>query len=253
MNLLNLSIWTASSELRKSTTTHAAMALARRLLAGPLLRQMATKSSASGRISIYTRTGDKGESSLFTGARRSKDDIVFEALGTSDELSSMLGLVREHCLAQGNLKDIVSQLEEIQCVLQEANSNIATPRREASESQLRRTEFPPTHVDTLERWIDALDTKLPPLKNFILPSGGFSSTSLQLARSISRRAERRISPLLRTNAIDSSVSQYFNRLSDYLYTAARYAAMKANKPEMIYRPSRGAREAELKENVPESE
>ncbi|KAJ3207015.1 hypothetical protein HDU82_004137 [Entophlyctis luteolus] len=130
------------------------------------------------RFKIYTRTGDKGTSALFTGERRPKDDAVFEALGTVDELSSYLGLAREYCEDAKN--GLPSKLEKIQCVLQDVGSNVATPRGSASEFKLARTEFDVdgSLVAELENWIDELDTNLEPLKNFILPASiGFPMAS----------------------------------------------------------------------------
>ena len=120
--------------------------------------------------------------SLFTGRRAEKDDAVFEALGTADELSSNLGVAQHHCIAAKN--GLEPQLEQIQCLLQEVMSHIATPRSEASPAQLERTEFSPAHVELLEEWIDEMDTALPPLRNFILPSGGLAACSLHVARSV---------------------------------------------------------------------
>ncbi|KAG0052123.1 hypothetical protein BGZ83_002949 [Gryganskiella cystojenkinii] len=198
----------------------------------------------AGRPKIYTKTGDKGTSSLFTGERRPKDDEVFEALGTNDELSSFVGLAREYCLDQGQeVQGIVSQLEQIQCLLQDIGSNIATPRDSATAPRLARTEFDSDgqHVQDLENWIDAMDQELPPLTSFILPSGGKAASALHVARSISRRTERRVVPLAQEQHVDKSVAIYLNRLSDYLFTCGRYAAMKAGRQEVLYKKPRAPR------------
>ncbi|KAJ8005947.1 hypothetical protein DPEC_G00123170 [Dallia pectoralis] len=181
---------------------------------------------------IYTKTGDKGFSSTFTGERRPKEDQVFEALGTTDELSSAIGLAREFCFDKGHT--FTCQLDKIQCVLQDVGSNIATPRSSARESHKKRTKFSPQPVADLESWIDAFTKELPPLTNFILPSGGKSSAALHIARTVCRRAERSVSPIVRSGEADAEVAIFLNRLSDYLFTVARYAALKEGNEEKIY-------------------
>ncbi|KAI8823676.1 Adenosylcobalamin biosynthesis, ATP:cob(I)alamin adenosyltransferase-like protein [Fimicolochytrium jonesii] len=187
------------------------------------------------RIPIYTRTGDKGTSALFTGERRSKDDDIFEALGTTDELSSYLGLAIDHCQDANN--GLAEKLQQVQCLLQDIGSNVATPRSNASEVRLARTEFDTDGALAveLETWIDDLDKSLPPLRNFILPSGGKAASTLHICRSICRRAERRVVPLVKAGWADESTAKYLNRLSDFLFTAARYAAKHDGKEETIYK------------------
>uniref|UniRef100_A0A8D2LUZ4 Corrinoid adenosyltransferase MMAB n=1 Tax=Varanus komodoensis TaxID=61221 RepID=A0A8D2LUZ4_VARKO len=180
---------------------------------------------------IYTRTGDQGFSSTFTGERRPKDDLIFEALGTLDELSSAIGAEfgREH----GH--SFVEELHKVQCVLQDAGSNVATPISSARESHLKRTSFSNKPIEELESWIDGYSDRLPPLTAFILPSGGKSSAALHLSRAVCRRAERRVVPLVKTGDVDANVAKYLNRLSDYLFVLARYATKGEGKEEKIYR------------------
>ena len=117
---------------------------------------------------MYTRTGDKGKSSLYTGERRRKDDAVFSALGDTDELNAAIGLAREHCASAG-LASVDTQLQQIQSRLLDAGSAIATPASSASEQALARAAFADKHATELEAWIDAMDDELPTLRNFILP------------------------------------------------------------------------------------
>ncbi|XP_060048591.1 corrinoid adenosyltransferase MMAB isoform X3 [Erinaceus europaeus] len=138
---------------------------------------------------IYTKTGDKGFSSTFTGERRPKDDQVFEALGTADELSSAIGLARELMAEKGH--PFTEELQKVQCWLQDVSSALATPRSSARESHLKLTAFPAGPVEQLEQWIDVHSCQLPPLTAFILPSGGRSSATLHICRAVCRRAERR--------------------------------------------------------------
>ncbi|CAL1616014.1 unnamed protein product [Knipowitschia caucasica] len=182
---------------------------------------------------IYTKTGDKGYSSTFTGERRPKENQVFDALGNTDELSSAIGLAREYCLEKGHA--FTDQLDKIQCTLQDVGSNIATPPSSARDSHIKKTQFTNSSTADLENWIDQFTEELPPLTNFILPSGGKSSASLHLARTICRRAERSVAPIVRSGEADPGVAKFLNRLSDYLFTVARYAAMKEGQMEKIYK------------------
>jgi cob(I)alamin adenosyltransferase len=183
---------------------------------------------------IYTKTGDKGYTSLFTGERKKKSSGVFEALGGTDELNSILGLAREYCHEASH--DFDDKLSKIQATLLDIGSFIATPKTTASEQQLARlSTFPKQLTDELEHWIDEYQQILPPLRNFILPSGGKCASSLHLARSVCRRVERTLHPLVDENNLDSVVAVYINRLSDLFFVLARYAAFKENRPETVYK------------------
>ncbi|KAF9167771.1 hypothetical protein DFQ26_003166 [Actinomortierella ambigua] len=190
---------------------------------------------------LYTRTGDKGSSSLYNGERRAKTDRIFDALGSVDELSSSIGIAHFYCKKAAN--GLEDRLIEIQCNLQDIGSNIATPRSDSSESKLQKTVFDVGHVDTLEEWIDHLDSQLPPLRNFILPSGGEASIFLHQARSVCRRAERTTIPVVEANDADESVLKYLNRLSDFLFAAARFAAKHDGIEENVYKRAKSGREA----------
>jgi len=189
---------------------------------------------------VYTRTGDAGSSSLFNGQRRQKDDLVFAALGDTDELNAALGLARAHCDTQlvtyPALSIFPSQIDMIQSRLLDLGSAIATPQSSSNDAQLQRASFDADgeEAQQLEGWIDAMDASLPPLRNFILPSGGLVSASLHVARATCRRAERSVVPLIRENECPEAVGIFLNRLSDYLFVAARYAALKMDHPETQY-------------------
>ncbi|KAI9293402.1 hypothetical protein K502DRAFT_293790, partial [Neoconidiobolus thromboides FSU 785] len=186
-------------------------------------------------IKIYTKTGDKGKSSLFNGERREKDDIVFEALGTTDELSSILGLAREYCQEENN--GLNEPLKKIQSTLLDIGAHIATPRNNTiHEKRIELTKFDQENnlVKEMEQHIDQLSADLPPLKNFILPSGGKASSTLHIARSLTRRAERRVIPLIKEGQVDNNIGIYLNRLSDYFFVMARYSAHLGKYQELIY-------------------
>ncbi|XP_028396716.1 corrinoid adenosyltransferase-like isoform X2 [Dendronephthya gigantea] len=146
------------------------------------------------------------------------------------------GVASEFCADEGH--GIVEELQEVQCILQDVGANIATPRSSTNEKKVDKTRFQSGEVERLETWIDRYHSQLPELTNFILPSGGKSSASLHLARSICRRAERRISPLVRAGGVDGEVLRYVNRLSDYLFTAARFVCQAEGKSERIYERER---------------
>ncbi|KFM65535.1 Cob(I)yrinic acid a,c-diamide adenosyltransferase, mitochondrial, partial [Stegodyphus mimosarum] len=181
---------------------------------------------------IYTRTGDKGKSSTFTGERRNKDDDIFEALGSTDELTSAIGFARE--FLPESCDNINKELQEIQCILQDLAAAIATPKSSSKERHREKTKFTGEQIETLENWIDEHTKTLPPLNNFILPSGGPGGSALHVARSVCRRAERRVVPLFRMDEIDDAPMRYLNRLSDYLFTVARVAGLAAGREEFIY-------------------
>ncbi|XP_073528759.1 corrinoid adenosyltransferase MMAB isoform X2 [Phyllobates terribilis] len=181
---------------------------------------------------IYTKTGDKGFSSTYTGERRPKDNLVFEALGTTDELTSAIGLAKEFCL-DASLQ-CITELEKVQCMLQDIGSNFATPVSSARESHKVNTSFTEEPIRELEQWIDKYTAQLPPLTSFILPSGGKASASLHVARAVCRRAERVTFKLLQTGEADPNIGKYLNRLSDFLFTLARYAAKSEGRSETIY-------------------
>uniref|UniRef100_A0A023G480 Corrinoid adenosyltransferase MMAB n=1 Tax=Amblyomma triste TaxID=251400 RepID=A0A023G480_AMBTT len=188
-------------------------------------------SSDDSRPKIYTRTGDKGTSATFTGQRRRKDDAVFEALGATDELNSHIGYVRS---LLGH-PEVSKQLKWVQCLLQDLQAAIATPNSSASEGHKIKTEFPAEHIKELEQWIDAHSESLPPLRNFILPSGSPAGAALHVARSVCRRAERRVTTLFLDDEVDEVVMRYINRLSDYLFVAARICSHHENAEEVIYK------------------
>eukprot|EP00941_MAST-03F_sp_MAST-3F-sp1_P001521 g1521.t1 len=189
------------------------------------------------RFSVYTKMGDGGSSSLFNLEKRVKYDSAFSALGDTDELNAHVGLAREYCsLKNLGLDD---KLAEIQSRLMDIGSAIATPLDSSTEKQLKRAKFVGTeHVSNLEKWIDEMDSALPPITNFILPSGGLAAAQLHVARTTCRRAERSATKLIQEGKTCSDVGIYLNRLSDYFFVAARFACMKSNEKEVIYRKAK---------------
>jgi len=206
------------------------------------IRPASSNLQLSRGFKIYTKTGDGGNSSLYTGERRSKDDLVFEALGAVDELSSAIGLGREFYLetsthpGDSDALNIAEQLRNIQCVLQDIGSHVATPFSSARETHSKNVgAFDVSRISAMEEWIDLMTAKLPPLTNFILPSGGRAAASLHCARTICRRAERRVVPIVAAGEMAKEPAIFLNRLSDYLFTVARYVAMINGFEESIYK------------------
>jgi cob(I)alamin adenosyltransferase len=194
------------------------------------------------RVRVYTRTGDKGTTSLYNGSRAPKTDPLFDALGDVDELNAQIGLAREFCgqvSAEPGLEDVGAVLEQIQSRLLDVGTSIATPPKDGLASgRAAHASFSEEHAGWLERWIDTMDEELPPLRNFILPSGGPASAQLHVARTVCRRAERRVVALHSEGVAEASVAVFLNRLSDALFVAARLASKRAGRPETTYQKAR---------------
>ena len=185
-------------------------------------------------MKIYTKTGDKGETSLFTGQRVPKTDPFIEALGTVDECNSAIGTALAFLPQTSNMQSIREQLEIIQHALFDVGAAIATPLTRAISSKLKKTRFDHEEIEELEKWIDKMESELPLLKAFILPGGHPAGAALHLARSICRRAERRV---IKLNAdVSETVLIYLNRLSDYLFSVSRYVNFLVKCPETIWMP-----------------
>lgn len=178
-------------------------------------------------MKIYTRTGDDGTTSLFSGGRVRKDHLRVEAYGTVDELNSVLGVART-LHPQG---DLAVWLEQIQNQLFHLGADLATPLDAKAEWVVRVEE---SAVIWLETTIDAMTEQLPPLKTFILPGGTPLAAQIHVARTVCRRAERLTVALAEHEDLGPWTLKYLNRLSDWLFTAARYANFQANMPESAW-------------------
>ncbi|HEV2389628.1 MAG TPA: cob(I)yrinic acid a,c-diamide adenosyltransferase [Nitrososphaerales archaeon] len=166
---------------------------------------------------MYTRGGDKGETSLYGAARVAKDSLRVDAYGTIDELNSSIGVAVAAC----DRNEISRPLKRIQAELFVAGADLATEFAERGGARVPRIGKKDT--ERLERMVDDLQKKLPRLTSFILPGGSRLSASLHLARAVCRRAERRVVALGRAERINPEMVPYLNRLSTYLFNAARYA------------------------------
>ena len=187
---------------------------------------------------IYTRTGDDGTTALVSGPRRTKYDMRVESYGTVDETNSAIGVARLHTSGLPELHDM---LFRIQNDLFDLGADLATPEtgEVLSYEPLRAVE---TQVTRLENEIDALNADLSPLKSFVLPGGTPAAAYLHLARTMSRRAERQMVELSRMDGevVSPAALKYINRLSDFLFVAARYANNAANSdvPDILWVPGK---------------
>ncbi len=198
---------------------------------------MTALTAIPSRSKIYTRTGDQGTTALYTGERLTKSALTFHALGTVDELNSNIGHAIAHCQESHIAEKYIDQLKQIQSCLFDIGAHVATPRTSGDEEKMSQTRFSPQHTDDLEKWIDEITTQLEPLRTFVLPSGGVAATALHLSRSVCRRCERVLTELLQDKKIDPAVYKFVNRLSDYLFTLARYAAKKTGNVEEKWQKS----------------
>jgi cob(I)alamin adenosyltransferase len=177
-------------------------------------------------MKIYTRKGDSGETSLLSGGRVRKEEARVEAYGTVDELGSLLGLLRAESLPEG----VEERLVEIQKVLFSVGAALADPegRIEHNVGAWR--------AETLEQWIDAMDEDLQPLTSFILPGGSRAAAISHVARTVCRRAERRVGALADSaHVLPEGLQAYLNRLSDALFTLSRFVNARSGVPETEWR------------------
>ena len=192
---------------------------------------------------IYTRTGDDGSTGMADGSRISKADHLFSVMGDVDELNSYIGLIRAHLAQTANhhtpeqsllahvspqhASDFEQALVIIQHLLFNIGGELAMPEYEGINA---------THIDWLEQQIDAMNTTLPPLKDFILPTGSVLVSQLHVARCVCRRAERQAVSLQqqRPEAIRPTAVSLINRLSDWLFVAARFCTDPAQVSEVLW-------------------
>ncbi len=183
-------------------------------------------------MKIYTKTGDGGETSLFGGGRVPKDDARVEAYGAVDELNAALGLVR----ALGPVEEIDLELSRVQDELFAVGADLATPVDARARGSLPGVRA--AWAEALERAMDRWNLELPALTAFVLPAGTPAAAALHVARGTCRRAERRVVALSHVAPVDPAVVVYLNRLSDFLFEAARLANLRAGVAETPWHPRR---------------
>ena len=181
-------------------------------------------------LNIYTRTGDRGDTGLFGGGRVAKDDPRVEAYGDVDELNAALGLA--------GAIELMPRVDEVLVPLQRdlfaIGALLATPDRDKMHEQLAKARVDEARVAELEAAIDAGEAELEPLRAFILPGGTPKAAALHVARTVCRRAERRVVALAHEVEIPALVVMYLNRLSDLLFVLARVANRRAGAGEVTW-------------------
>lgn len=191
-------------------------------------------------MKIYTKTGDKGETSLYGGTRVSKAAARVESYGTLDELNAFIGLAK----AEISDEKVLSQLQKIQFDLFTVGSEAATPTDKmllANGKSRLDLLISEEEIIELELWMDDLDAELEPLRFFILPSGGKAAATIHVCRTVCRRAERSMVFLRETEEVRPELIKYLNRLSDYLFILARYISKISGEKEDYWDPSERAK------------
>lgn len=178
---------------------------------------------------VYTKTGDKGTTSLVGGTRVSKCHPRVEAYGTVDELNSHIGLLAE--LIRQSHTECYQYLKEVQHNLFMVQTLLATE----PDSKYKPQQLPSDAVQNIETTIDSLQAELPPFKHFIIPGGTVAATQCHVARTVCRRAERRIVELMQSEAVEPDVLRYINRLSDYLFVLSRNLVLSAGAEESFFK------------------
>jgi cob(I)alamin adenosyltransferase len=183
---------------------------------------------------IYTRTGDAGETGLFGGGRVAKSHPRVEAYGSVDELNAVLGWVR----SVATEPTILARLPTVQADLFAIGAHLA--RQPGKDRALPRLpQLPDARITELEQWIDDAEALLPELRSFILPGGSTGGAALHIARTVCRRAERRVIELAHNDEVAASIIVYLNRLSDLLFVLARLENLDAGQPEQAWQPEPG--------------
>jgi len=180
-------------------------------------------------LKIYTKTGDKGQTSLLGGTRVPKNHIRIEAYGTVDEFNSWIGLLRDS-ITDEHIKAI---LIDTQDRLFTIGSSLAS---DPVKSKVKIPHLREEDISLLEKEIDAMDSVLPEMKSFVLPGGHETVSRCHIARCVCRRAERRIIHLAENEQVDEIIIRYFNRLSDYLFMLSRKLAQDLKANEVPWKP-----------------
>jgi len=180
-------------------------------------------------MKVYTKTGDKGETSLFGGKRVPKYDLRINAYGTSDELNSWIGLIKDQDIADSHKVLLL----EIQDRIFTLGSQLAA---DPEKPKLKMPKISAKDIELLEQKMDEMDADLPAMTHFTLPGGHTTVSYCHIARCVCRRCERLVIELFSSDVVEELIIQYLNRLSDYLFVLGRKLAKELNAEEVLWKP-----------------
>ena len=180
-------------------------------------------------MKIYTKTGDKGETSLFGGKRVPKNHARINAYGTSDELLSWIGLIRDQNISDHHKNTLI----EIQDRLFTLGAELAA---DPDKPKLKKPDLFESDIKLLEKEMDKMNESLPDMTHFILPGGHTTVSYCHLARTVCRRCERLVIELSQNEDVNSLIIRYLNRLSDYLFVLSRHLSSELNAEEIPWKP-----------------
>ena len=185
-------------------------------------------------MKIYTRTGDGGETALFGAGRVKKDHPRVRAMGEVDELNAAIGW----SVTQVHVDESRERLRSLQHELFAIGAELATPPAEPGRARPETPDIDGRSVERMERWIDEMTAELPELRAFVLPGGTKGAAALHLARTVCRRAERAVVALSEDQGVEERILSYLNRLSDLLFTLARFENHRAGSGDTQWEKSR---------------
>lgn len=186
-------------------------------------------------MKIYTKSGDKGKTSLLSGKRVAKNHLRLSAYGEADQLNSTIGILCSYCENQNETKEFCGDLRQIQNKTFDLGSLLASDQETWKKFGLKKIES--NDILLLEKKIDEMDKELPKLSNFILPGGGIASSYAHLARTTTRKVEREMISLIEAgfeDDVEENMIIWINRLSDYFFVLARFLCLKTKNKEVIW-------------------
>ena len=191
-------------------------------------------------MKIYTKTGDKGTTSLIGGTRVSKDDVRLEAYGTFDELSAFVAVLSDSEGVERHEIEVMDKIQNCLLVLESCLALESQRDDETTRQQVKKyiPEITEADVKFLEDEIDAMNLQLEPLRHLIIPGGNILSSRCHVCRTICRRAERRLVEMGREYEVDENIRRFVNRLSDYFFTLSRLYMKRVGVEEKPWKPMR---------------